>query len=109
MFFEARLRSRLQVPQCLHETLVNRRYPLAEGGFWDFQSGHERSRADTGRTISHDVTLTPDGEYAFVTLEKIGSEPGTVEGYHVEAGERVGTVDVGRQAGGGVTFWKTEG
>jgi hypothetical protein len=53
--------------------------------------------------------LTPDGEYAFVTLEKIGSEPGTVEGYHVEAGERVGTVDVGRQAGGGVAFWKTEG
>ncbi len=77
-------------------------------GFWDLQSGHERTRADTGRTIPHGVALTADGEYAFVTLEGVGSEPGTVEVYHVKTGERVGTVDVGKQAGG-VAFWKTEG
>ena len=77
-------------------------------GFWDLQSGHERTRTDTGRTIPHGVALTVDGEYAFVTLEGVGSEPGTVEVYHVETGERVGTVDVGKQAGA-VAFWKTEG
>ena len=77
-------------------------------GFWDLRSGTERARAETSRTIPHGVALTPDGEYAFVTLEGVGSEPGTVEVYHVESGERVGTVDVGKQAGG-VAFWKTEG
>ena len=103
MFLEARLRSRVQVLQCLHETLVDRRYAFAEGGFWDL-SILARSRASRYR--SHEsprCVLTPDGGYAFVTLERVGSEPGTGE-----AGERVGTVDVGKQAGG-VAFSKTEG
>jgi DNA-binding beta-propeller fold protein YncE len=77
-------------------------------GFWDLRSGRERARVETSRAIPHGVALTPDGEYAFVTLEGVGSEPGTVEVYHVESGERVGTVDVGKQAGG-VAFWKMEG
>ena len=51
--------------------------------------------------------MTPDGEYAFVTLEGVGSEPGTVEVYHVASAERVGVVDVGKQAGG-TAFWKVE-
>lgn len=77
-------------------------------GFWDLQSGSERARVETSGTIPHGVALTPDGQYAFVTLEGVGSEPGTVEVYHVESGERVGAVDVGKQAGG-IAFWKTEG
>ena len=76
-------------------------------GFWDIRSGTERARVETSRTIPHGVVLTPDGEYAFVTLEGVGSEPGTVEVYHVESAERVGTADVGKQAGG-VAFWKAE-
>ena len=76
-------------------------------GFWDLGSGLERDRVDTSRTIPHGVVITPDGEYAFVTLEGVGSEPGTVEVYHVPSAERVGAVDVGKQAGG-IAFWKTE-
>lgn len=76
-------------------------------GFWDLASGRERVRTPTSRTIPHGVALTPDGEYAFVTLEGVGSEPGTVEVYHVGSGERVGAVEVGKQAGG-IAFWKTE-
>jgi hypothetical protein len=53
------------------------------------------------------VTLTPDGQYAFVTLEGVGSEAGTVEVYQVATGARVGAVDIGKQAGG-IAFWKTE-
>ena len=75
-------------------------------GFWDLRSGNERTRVETSRTIPHGVAVTPDGEYVFVTLEGVGIEPGTVEVYHVRSGERVGTVDVGKQAGG-VAFWKT--
>ena len=76
-------------------------------GFWDLRSGLERARVDTSRTIPHGVVVTPDGEYAFVTLEGVGGEPGTVEVYHVASAERVGVVDVGKQAGG-IAFWKME-
>ena len=76
-------------------------------GFWDLQSGRERARTLTSRTIPHGVVVTPDGEYAFVTLEGVGADPGTVEVYHVSTGERVGAVDVGKQAGG-IAFWKME-
>ena len=79
----------------------------ASVGFWDLVSGEERARVDTTRTIPHGVALTPDGEYAFVTLEGVGSEPGTVEVYHVPSAERVGAVDVGKQAGG-IAFWKMQ-
>ena len=76
-------------------------------GFWDLRSGTETARTATSRTIPHGVTLTPDGQYAFVTLEGVGSEAGTVEVYQVATGARVGAVDIGKQAGG-IAFWKTE-
>ena len=76
-------------------------------GFWDLRSGKETARTTTSRTIPHGVTLTPDGEYAFVTLEGVGADAGTVEVYHVATGDRVGAVDIGKQAGG-IAFWKME-
>ena len=76
-------------------------------GFWDLERGREFARTGTSRTIPHGVVVTPDGEYAFVTLEGVGSDPGTVEVYQVATGERVGAVDIGKQAGG-IAFWKTD-
>ena len=76
-------------------------------GFWDLETGTERARVETTRTIPHGVAITPDSRYAFVTLEGVGIEPGTVEVFHVPTAERVGTVDVGKQAGG-IAFWKIE-
>ena len=76
-------------------------------GFWDLATGIERARVETTRTIPHGVAITPDGHYAFVTLEGVGIEPGTVEVFHVPTAERVGVVDVGKQAGG-IAFWKVE-
>ncbi|MCY4660094.1 MAG: YncE family protein [Acidobacteria bacterium] len=73
-------------------------------GFWDLATGAERARVATTRTIPHGVAITPDGRYAFVTLEGVGSEPGTVEVYHVPTAERVGAADIGKQAGG-IAFW----
>ena len=75
-------------------------------GFLDLERGRETARVETSRTVPHGVVVTPDGEYAFVTLEGVGGEPGTVEIYGVTTGERVGAVDVGKQAGG-IAFWKT--
>lgn len=76
-------------------------------GFWDLESGRETARIDTTRTIPHGVVITPDGEYAFVTLEGVKDQPGTVEVYHVPARTRVATVEIGKQAGG-IAFWKME-
>jgi len=76
-------------------------------GFWDLQSGQETARTTTSRTIPHGVTITPDGEYAFVTVEGVGADAGTVEVYHVATGDRVAAVDIGKQAGG-IAFWKIE-
>ena len=76
-------------------------------GFWDVASGVERARVETSRSIPHGVVVTPDGEYAFVTIEGVGDEPGTVEVYAVDSAERLGVVDVGKQASG-IAFWKAE-
>lgn len=76
-------------------------------GFWDLESGEEVARTATSRTIPHGVVVTPDAELAFVTLEGVGDDPGTVEVYRLATGERVGAVGVGKQAGG-IAFWKLE-
>ena len=77
-------------------------------GFWDLERGREIARVPTTRTIPHGVVVTPDGEYAFVTLEGVGDDPGTVEVYHVPTATRMGAADIGKQAGG-IAFWKMEG
>ena len=76
-------------------------------GFWDLERGLETARTPTSRTIPHGVVVTPDAELAFVTLEGAGADPGTLEIYRLATGERVGAVDVGKQAGG-IAFWKQE-
>ena len=76
-------------------------------GFWDLESGEEIARTTTSRTIPHGVVVTPDAALAFVTLEGVGDDPGTVEVYRMATGERIGAVDVGKQAGG-IAFWKVD-
>ena len=76
-------------------------------GFWDLESGRELGRVATLRTVPHGVTITPDSRYAFATIEGVGGEPGGVEVYDIETRERVGNVEIGKQAGG-IAFWKTE-
>ena len=76
-------------------------------GFWDLATGRERARVATTRAIPHGVVTTPDGAYAFVTVEGVGGEPGAVEVYDIAAAERRGAVDIGKQASG-IAFWKVE-
>jgi len=44
--------------------------------------------------------VSGDNRYAFVSLEGIGDEPGTVDVIDLRTFARVASVDVGRQAGG---------
>ena len=74
-------------------------------GFWDLVSGTETARIPTSRRVPHGVVATPDGAYSLVTLEGVGSEPGTVEVYDNRTRQRLGTVDVGKQAGG-ISYWE---
>lgn len=74
---------------------------------FDLKSGKELTRLPTKRKVLHGVVVSPDDAYAFVTVEGIGSEPGTVEIIDLKALKTVATVDVGAEAAG-VDFYKTE-
>lgn len=76
-------------------------------GVFDLGSGRARGAVPSTRSIPHGVTVSPDSRFAFVTIEGVGSEPGTVDVIDLDSVELVGTVEMGRQAGG-IGFWKME-
>lgn len=72
---------------------------------YDLKSGKELARLPTKRKVLHGVVVTPDDRYAFVTVEGIGSEPGTVEVIDLEVMKTVSTLDVA-QGAAGIDFYK---
>ncbi len=74
---------------------------------YELKSGKELVRLPTKRKVLHGVVVSPDDRYAFVTVEGIGAEPGTVEVIDLTALKTVATVDVGQTAAG-IDFFKTE-
>jgi DNA-binding beta-propeller fold protein YncE len=74
---------------------------------FDPVTGHELARIPTKRKIVHGAVVSPDDRYAFISVEGIGSEPGTVEVIDLQSLKTVATVDVGPQAAG-IDFWKME-
>ena len=70
-------------------------------------SGKELARVATQRRVVHGVVVSPDDKYAFISVEGVGSEPGTLEVVDLTTRARVASVDLGQMAGG-VDFWKTE-
>ena len=73
----------------------------------EIAGGKELARIPTMRRVVHGVVVSPDDRYAFVSVEGVGSEPGTVEIIDLRALKTVATVDIGQMAGG-IDFWKTE-
>jgi DNA-binding beta-propeller fold protein YncE len=76
-------------------------------GIYDLEKGEEVARPSTTRPIPHGVVISPDGRYAFVSVEGIGGEPGTIEAYDLGTRQRVGSLEIGKQAGG-IALWKVE-
>jgi len=72
---------------------------------YELKSGRELVRLPTKRKVLHGVVVSPDDAYAFVTVEGIGSEPGTVEVIDLTALKTVATLDVGPGAAG-IDFYK---
>lgn len=73
----------------------------------DIKQGRELARIPTKRKVIHGAVVSPDDHYAFITVEGIGSEPGTVEVIDLKTMKTVATVDVPPQAAG-IDFYKTE-
>lgn len=83
---------------------------LKQGGavqFFDLASGRSRAVVPSTGTVTHGVVVSPDGRYAFVTVENVGAQPGKVDVVDVGTLTLVASVEVGQQAGG-IAFWKTE-
>ncbi|WP_439642713.1 YncE family protein [Gemmatimonas sp.] len=66
----------------------------------DARTGATLAVLPTQRRVVHGVAITHDDRYAFVSVEGIGSEPGTVEIIDLVLLRTIARVDVGQQAGG---------
>ena len=74
---------------------------------FDAKSGRELARIPTTRKVVHGIAVSDDDRYAFISVEGVGSEPGTVDVIDLVALRKVASVDVGQQAGG-IDFVRSE-
>ena len=74
---------------------------------WDTKTGDRLAFIPSTRTVTHGVAVSPDGRYAFVSIEGVGGEPGTVDVFDLDAYEKVASAEMGKQAGG-IAVWKVE-
>jgi DNA-binding beta-propeller fold protein YncE len=72
---------------------------------FDVRERREIARIRTTRRVVHGVVVSSDDRYAFVSVEGVGTEPGTVEMIDLRALKVVATVDVAPQAGG-IDFYR---
>ena len=79
----------------------------AKSGIWDLETGKEVARIDNSRKITHGVAISSDNKFAFMSVEGIGGEPGSVDIVDLEKKELVSVVETGKQAGG-IIFWKMD-
>ena len=74
-------------------------------GIFDLESGKEIAKIKNSRKITHGVAISTDNRYAFLSVEGIGGEPGSVDIIDLKTNKRVAVVETGKQAGG-IIFWK---
>ena len=73
---------------------------------YEVKSGRELARVPTKRKVLHGVVVSPDDVFAFVTVEGVGAEPGTVEIIDLSTLKTVTTLDLPPGAAG-IDFFKT--
>ena len=74
---------------------------------FDAASGKELARIPTTRKVVHGVAISDDDRYAFISVEGVGAQPGTVDIIDLTSLTKVASVDVGQQAGG-IDFLRSE-
>lgn len=76
-------------------------------GVWDLNTGKELAKITNSRKVSHGITMSPDNKFAFVSIEGIGGDPGSVDVINLTTLKLIDTAELGKQAGG-IAFWKME-
>lgn len=79
--------------------------PAASFEVFDLAAGKSLGQFKNSTNVANGITVSPDSRYAFVSSEGAGAAPGKVDVYDLRALAKVGSVDVGQQAGG-IAFWK---
>jgi DNA-binding beta-propeller fold protein YncE len=79
----------------------------ASASILEIATGTEVAKIPTKRRVVHGVVISPDSRYAFVSVEGVGEEPGTVEIIDLDTKKDVASVDTPPQAAG-IDFWKME-
>ena len=74
---------------------------------YDLATGASVMQMKNSTTLANGIAVSADSRYAFVSSEGVGAAPGKVDVYDLKALTRVGTADVGQQAGG-IAFWRQE-
>lgn len=74
-------------------------------GVWNLNSGKEVAKIKNSRRVSHGVAISPDNRYAFISMEGVGGEPGSVDVVDLKDKNRAEVIETGKQAGG-IIFWR---
>jgi DNA-binding beta-propeller fold protein YncE len=77
---------------------TNRRDQSAS--IFDLSSGKEKAVVRLPRKAAHGVVISPDQRYAFISVEGVAAEPGTVVMVDLATGKISASADVAPQAGG---------
>lgn len=67
---------------------------------FDVETGKELARLSTKRRVVHGAAVSSDDRYAFISVEGVAAEPGTVEVLDLRSLKMIASLDVGPQAGG---------
>ena len=70
-----------------------------ETGAW-----REAARIPTSKRVPHGIAFSPDGRYAFVSVESVGSDPGAVDAIDLGSLTRVASIEIARQPTG-IAVW----
>ena len=79
----------------------------AATGVWNLETGKELAAIPNSRKVTHGVSISPDSKLAFMSVEGIGGEAGSVDVIDLEKLKRADVIEIGKQAGG-IIFWKKE-
>jgi DNA-binding beta-propeller fold protein YncE len=79
----------------------------ASASIFDIATAKELAHIPTKRKVVHGVVTSPDNRYAFVTVEGVGTEPGTLEVIDLQTRKLAAELDTPSQAAG-IDFWKID-
>jgi YVTN family beta-propeller protein len=66
----------------------------------DARTPQELARIATSKSVPHGIAFSPDGRYAFVSCESVGTDPGAVDVIDLTTLARVASMEIARQPTG---------